>query len=68
MNQQENETVDYLISEETADQDFFAFADRGLTDEQLAEVKGGPGGVRSAESSRALRYENDRQRRVGRDR
>ncbi|MCG3146496.1 MAG: hypothetical protein HONDAALG_04610 [Gammaproteobacteria bacterium] len=44
MNQQEKETVDYLAGEETDNQDFFQFADLDLTDEQLAEIKGGPGG------------------------
>ncbi|MEP7343348.1 MAG: hypothetical protein ABI977_36830, partial [Acidobacteriota bacterium] len=43
MNQQANETVDYLTSEDTEDQDFFEFADLALTDVQLAEIKGGPG-------------------------
>ncbi len=41
MNQQENETVDYLMSEENDEQDFFQFADLEVTDEQLAEIKGG---------------------------
>lgn len=44
MNHQGNETVDYLMSDENNEQDFFEFADLELTNEQLAEVKGGPGG------------------------
>ena len=42
MNQQANETVDYLASEDTDDQDLLQFADLSLTDEQLDEIKGGP--------------------------
>ncbi len=43
MNQQANETIDSLTSQDTEDQDFFEFADLNLTDEQLAQIKGGPG-------------------------
>ena len=43
MNQQANDTIEYLTSEDAEDQDFFEFADLNLTDEQLAEIKGGPG-------------------------
>lgn len=43
MKQQAHETVDYLTTEEDDAQDFFQFADLALTDEQLDEVKGGPG-------------------------
>ncbi|MBS1788174.1 MAG: hypothetical protein JST85_10650 [Acidobacteria bacterium] len=42
MNQQTTETIDYLTSED-AEEDFFQFTDLSLTDEQLAEIKGGPG-------------------------
>ncbi|MGE0126839.1 MAG: hypothetical protein AB7U82_01950 [Blastocatellales bacterium] len=42
MNQQENETVDYLMSDDENDeQDFFEFADLEPADEQLAEIKAG---------------------------
>lgn len=41
MNQQDNETVNYLMSDENDEQDFFQFDDLALTDEQLAEIKGG---------------------------
>ena len=42
MNQQENKTVDYLISEENDERGFFQFADLDLNDEQLGKIKGGP--------------------------
>ena len=42
MKQEATETVDYLTSEETVEE-FFPVADLSLTDEQLDDIKGGPG-------------------------